>query len=245
MDLLSITAAGGMRSRMESLDMLANNIANAETGGYKVDREFYNVYTSPDAGMADGSEASELPVIEKNFIDFSQGTLRETGNPLDFALQGTGFFAVNSPAGVAYTRNGSFQVSPSGTLTTAEGFAVRDVNGKTVTLNPSLPVESSADGTLRQGGQPVAQLALASFPGSADLMKQGNTLFRPADPATTPAPASAEMQQGKLESSNLGAAESAVRLVSVMRQFDMLQRAMRIGMDMSRKAVEEVARVNS
>ena len=245
MDPISITAASGMRSRMESLDLLANNIANAETGGYKVDREFYNLYISPEAQAPGGPDPSELPVIEKNYIDFSQGTLHETANPLDFAIQGSGFFAIDTPAGVAYTRGGGFRISSAGALTTAEGYAVRDTAGKPITLDAASPVEVSRDGTLRQGGRPVAQIALVTFGDNTALVKQGNTLFRPADPKAAPTPSSAEIEQGKLEGSNLGAAESAVRLVSVMRQFDMLQRAMRIGADMGRKAVEEVARVNS
>src|SRR6185369_13956277 len=105
MDPLTTTAASGMRARMESLDMLANNIANAETGGYKSDREFYNLYTSAEALAQGGEDASTLPVIERNYTDFSQGGMRATSNPLDLAIQGKGFFAVDSPAGVAYTRN--------------------------------------------------------------------------------------------------------------------------------------------
>src|SRR5579863_6248036 len=98
MDPLAISAASGLRSRMESLDLLANNIANLETGGYKLDREFYNLYTSAEA-MTGDADPSTLPVIEKNFTDFSQGTIRNTTNPLDLALQGTGFFTIGSPAG--------------------------------------------------------------------------------------------------------------------------------------------------
>jgi flagellar basal-body rod protein FlgF len=244
MDPLSITAASGMRARMESLDLLANNIANAETGGYKVDREFYSLYISADATPVDGAHPSELPVIEKNYIDFSQGTLRDTGNSLDFAIEGAGFFAVDTPAGVAYTRSGSFRLSSSGNLTTADGHTVRDITGKPITLNPAFTIEASKDGTLLQKGQPVAQLALVAFAETQALAKQGNTLFRPADPKAA-LPAKAEVRQGKLEGSNLSAPESAVRLVSVMRQFEMLQRAMHIGSDMSRKAIDEVARVNT
>src|ERR1700690_2723679 len=93
MDTLTIAAAGGMRARMESLDMLANNLANTETGGYKTDREFYNLYVSAEAaGLGDGPAAT-LPVIERPWTDFSQGTLRATGSPLDLALSGKGFFA--------------------------------------------------------------------------------------------------------------------------------------------------------
>ena len=73
--------------------MLANNIANSETGGYKTDREFYNIYTSVDAAGVEGQDPDALPVIEKNYTDFSQGVVRPTTNPLDFAIQGKGFFS--------------------------------------------------------------------------------------------------------------------------------------------------------
>jgi len=94
MDALTAIAASGLRSRMESLDLLANNIANATTGGYKSDREFYSLYSAPEA-----ESLSTMPVIERPWTDFSQGSLRRTGNPLDLALSGKGFFAVTGPAG--------------------------------------------------------------------------------------------------------------------------------------------------
>ena len=98
MDPLLISAASGMKARTESLDMLANNIANSGTAGFKTDRESYGLYQQ------------ELPVIEKQWTDFSQGALVPTGNPLDLGLSGQGFFALNSPAGTVYARNGQFQI---------------------------------------------------------------------------------------------------------------------------------------
>jgi flagellar basal-body rod protein FlgF len=163
MDPLTITAASGLRARMESLDMLANNIANSETCGYKTDREFYNIYTSAEATGADGEDPSALPVIEKNYTDFSAGVVRPTSNPLDFAIQGKGFFTVNSPSGVAYTRNGSFQISAAGTLVTADGNAVLDSAGKTIALDPSVPVSVGADGTITQSGTTAAQISLVDL----------------------------------------------------------------------------------
>lgn len=246
MDSLSMTAASGMRARMESLDMLANNIANSETGGYKTDREFYNIYTSLDATGANGEDPSALPVVEKNYTDFSQGVMRPTSNPLDFAIQGKGFFTVNSPAGVAYTRNGSFQISAAGTLVTADGNAVLDSTGKPIQLDPSVPVTIGADGTVTQSGSTAAQISLVDFnPG--ELAKQGNTMFRPTDPKTQPqpAPAGSEIQQGKLEGSNVSSSEAAVRLVSVMRQFEMMQKAITISKEMDAKTIQEVAKVGS
>src|SRR5580693_7179317 len=146
MDALSVAAASGMRARMESLDMLANNLANADTSGYKTDREFYNLYTSADAETAEGSPAT-LPVIEKPWTDFSQGLLRPTGSPLDLALSGKGFFAVDGPSGSLFTRNGSFRVSPDGSLVTTEGYAVRTLSGQGLKIQPSVALEVSPDGT--------------------------------------------------------------------------------------------------
>src|SRR6202044_1125274 len=105
------------------------NLANTETGGYKTDREFYNLYMSADAAGGDSTSAATLPVIERPWTDFSQGTLRTTGSPLDLALSGKGFFAVDGPSGSLFTRNGNFRVSSAGRLVTAEGYPVRAVGG--------------------------------------------------------------------------------------------------------------------
>ncbi|MGH9721652.1 MAG: flagellar hook-basal body complex protein, partial [Bryobacteraceae bacterium] len=105
MDQLTLTAASGMRSRIESLEMLANNLSNAATSGYKADREFYGLYMSANAASSAGGEsaASRMPEVERNWIDFSQGLLKETNNPLDLALEGKGFFVADSPTGPLYT----------------------------------------------------------------------------------------------------------------------------------------------
>jgi flagellar basal-body rod protein FlgG len=184
-----------------------------------------------------------MPDIVKNWTDFSQGSLQPTSNPLDFAIGGDGFFAVNGPNGnTLYTRNGSFRLSAKGQLITQDGYAVRDVNGKPVQLDPTQPVSVDTAGTITQAGQTVAQLQISSFADPGQLAKQGATYFQfngqPADIKR----ATGEVQQGKIEGSNVTAAESAVRLVTVMRQFEMLQKAISIGTDMNHQAIEEVAR---
>ncbi len=242
MDPLTITAASGLRSRMESLDMLANNIANGSTGGYKADREFYSLYMSPEAA---GSlpNAGTLPVIERPWTDFSQGELRTTSNPLDVALTGKGFFSINAPGGPLYTRDGSFRLSPAGLLVTADGQAVRGAGGAPINLSSAQPVEISRDGAVLQDGQTVGQLEIVDFSNPAALTKQGHNYFRQVDASAAPQKGAAEVHQGTLESSNASSAEAAVRLVSVMRQFEMLQKAVAMGAEMNRKAIEEVARV--
>ena len=227
---------------MESLDLLANNIANASTGGYKADREFYSLYTAPEA--ADNDFVSTMPVIEKNYTDHTQGALHHTGNALDVALQGTGFFAVNGPNGPLYTRNGNFRISSASQLTTADGYAVRDTAGAALTVLQGRGLDISADGTVTQDGNVIGKLDVVDFSSAGSLSKQGANYFRVTDPAVMPAaPASTSVEQGTLESSNTGTAESAVRLVNVMRQFEMLQKAISIGTDMSRRAIEDVAKV--
>jgi flagellar basal body rod protein FlgG len=133
---------------------------------------------------------------------------------------------------------------PSGVVATQEGYALRLTDGQPLRIGPG-SFEVTPDGMVRQGQQPLGRLEIADFP-QGGLTKQGATLFRPADPALKPGPAAGtEVHQGKLETANVSSAESAVRLVGLMRQFESLQKAIGIGADMNRKAIEEVARVGS
>jgi len=226
---------------MESLDLLANNVANASTGGYKADREFYSLYAAPEA-----EDGQTMPLIEKPWVDLSQGLVHQTGNPLDLALTGRGFFAVAGPSGPLYTRNGSFQVAADGRLVTSDGYAVRGAAGAPLLLHNGRSVDISNDGTVREDGAVIGKLELVDFTNPDAVVKHGNNYFRGATPGAPPqAPPGTAVQQGKLEASNTGSAEAAVRLVSVMRQFEMLQKAATLGAEMNRAAVEQVARVGS
>jgi flagellar basal-body rod protein FlgF len=243
MDQVSVTAASGLQSRMEALDMVANNLANTTTGGFKLDREFYSLFTAAD-NDADDAASTKLPLIQKQWTDFSQGLLAATGNPLDVALSGKGFFVVNGPSGPLYTRNGSFQLSSSGQLTTSEGYAVLDTNGQPIQTQSQDPLEITPDGSITQDGQALAQLQVVDFKDPSGLQKMGNSYFLPSDPKNLPtAVADTTVQQGKTENSNVTPAESAVRLVGLMRQFEMLQKAITITSDMNKQALTEVARV--
>jgi flagellar basal body rod protein FlgG len=244
MDPLTVSAAGGLRARMEALDMLANNIANSSTAGFKRDGEFYSVFIDAEAQVHNGGSYNMLPVIQKHWTDFSQGTLQPTGNTLDFALSGNGFFALQSPTGTVYTRNGAFSVNRAGELVSSEGHRVLLDNGNPARVQAGVPVEVAPDGYMRQNGAVIGRLRIVEF-GPDALVKHADTLFRPADPKDAGKGATAEVHQGKLEQANVGAAESTVRLVALLRQFEALQKAITIGADMNRKAVEEVARVGS
>jgi flagellar basal-body rod protein FlgF len=233
MDPLLISAASGMKARMESLDMLANNIANTGTVGFKADREFYGLYEQ------------QLPVLERQWTDFSQGTLTATGNPLNLALSGNGMFALNSPGGVVYTRNGNFQVSKTNQLTTPDGYTLRNTldQGKPIAVDPLQPIEISKDGIVRQAGQDIAKIEIDS-PESQALSKLGSTYFAMTDPKTpVPSSQNTDVLQGQVEQSNVPVADSAVKLVSIMRQFEMLQKALTLAGEMSKQAIDQVAKV--
>ncbi len=243
MDSLLTAATSGMRSRLEALDLAANNIANSGTTGFKLDRESYNLYVAPEAVDPESPAPSTLPVVQSNWTDFTQGSLAETGNLLDVAISGPGFFSVNGPGSTLYTRNGSFRLSPAGAITTAEGYPVRAVGNGTIQLQPNLPFEITPDGTVKQAGTDVGRLAVADFDRSQALTKFGRNYFQ-ADSSAAPKASTAQIEQGKLETSNVAAPESAVRLISLMRQFEMLQKAVSMDGDMSRQAIEQVARVS-
>jgi flagellar basal-body rod protein FlgF len=247
MDALTISAASGMKSRMQSLDLLANNLANATTSGYKRDQEFYGLYSSDQSlDPATGGASSTLPVIERQWTDFSQGALQVTGNPLDVALSGSGFFAVNGPAGPLYTRNGNLQILPSGNLATSDGYSLQNAEGGPIHVTANKPIQIETDGTVKQDGQAIGTLAVVTFSTVASLAKMGNTSFQNTDPKNLPVPAAnVEVQQGKIEGSNVPVAESAMQLVGVMRQFELLQKAIGINGEMDTKTIQEVARVGS
>jgi len=244
MDGFTAAAASGMRARLETLDLLANNLANASAPGFKVDREFYGTYLSADAAESPGNgTGSVMPVIEKQWTDYAQGSLTPTGNSLDVALKGKGFFVAISPSGPLLTRDGSFRLSSGGDLETQDGFKVRGQDGNPIQLDATKPVVITSEGEIRQDGQLAAQLDIVDKKAGTDLSKHGMNYYN--FPQDGMAVAGADLQQGSLESSNFEPAESAVRLVTVLRQFEMLQRAVTLSTEMNRQVVEQVARVTS
>jgi flagellar basal-body rod protein FlgF len=246
MDALTAAAASGIRARIESLDMLANNLANESAAGFKADQEAYGLYVSPEAADSpEGTNPAILPVVQNRWTDFAQGALLPTGNSMDLALSGKGFFAVSTPTGPVYTRGGSLRFSQTGQLETLDGYAVQGSDGKPILLDSSKTIEVLPDGNVLQDGQQISRIAVVDFDDPKALTKRGGNYFRSVS-STTPAPApQAEVRQGQLEKANSDSAHSASRLVTILRQFEALQKALTIGADMNRRAVEEVAKIGS
>lgn len=232
MDALLIAAAGGMRSRMAALDVLANNLSNADTAGFKADRELTGVFdrTVPDSAL--------------HWTDYSQGALEPTANPLDLALSGNGFFALNSPTGVVYSRSGSFRPNRDGILSSTAGFAVRNaLDGREIRIDTTKSVEVSDNGTLTQDGLVIGRVDVVGVQAAQTAFRKAGASTFSAVPGTVRAePSTTEVRGGMVERSNVSVADSSVRLVGVMRQFEMLQRAAAAGSEMDKHATDEVAK---
>lgn len=242
MDQISVLAAGGMRSHMQSLDIVANNLANSSTNGYKSDSEFFSIFSS-EAASDDGSGPTAIPTIERQWTDFAPGLMETTNNPLDFAISGKGFFTVQGPSGPLYTRNGNFRLDTNGQLVTSDGYPLLQQNGQPFKANPAQPIDVSRDGSIQQNGASIGRIKVSEFADTSSLSKQGNNYFKNI---TTQDPADAtavQIYQGKIEASNVSASHGAVRIVGLMRQFEMMQKAISLSNDMGRKAIEEVAKV--
>jgi len=156
-DPLTITAAAGMRSRLESLDLIANNLANTSAPGFKADREQFSLYLSEETAEAqdDGTGVAQpfSPVIESHWTDTTQGELRSTGNSGDLALSGKGYFQINGEDGPLFTRDGRFTITKDGKLLTENGYEFSSTDGKPIQVDPSLPVTVDPDGTVAPMGK--------------------------------------------------------------------------------------------
>lgn len=233
--------------------MLSNNLANVNTAGFKADREVFSQYLSADAKDPFHPELV-VPTITRNFTDFQQGALQRTDNPLNFALQGEGFFTVRkeSAAGAApeptlVTRAGNFGVDARGTLRTQDGYTVLDTLGRPITLLPGQDFTINSAGQIFQQGNPIAQLGIVELADRGQLQKFGHTYYSvsPLPDGTSPLqPASrTTVTQGYLETSNTSPGEATVRMINVLRQFESLQKALNLGTEMNRRALEDVAKV--
>jgi flagellar basal-body rod protein FlgF/flagellar basal-body rod protein FlgG len=226
MDSGYYSACSALISRTEALDTIANNLANASTVGY---RSQQNVFSSvlADADNASGSSLDQAMnsygILSGTALDQSQGALQKTGNNLDLAIEGRGYFVVQTANGVAYTRAGDFQISSKGQLVTSKGDAVMGDRG--VIALPPGKVAISASGTISSNGAIVGKLKVVEFPPSASLTSMGNAYYSaPANTATDATDSS--VRQGMLESSNVNPVSGMVQLVMAQRSAEMSQRAL-------------------
>lgn len=251
MDSGLYAAYTGLLSRTQALDTAANNLANAGTSGFRAQRDYFRgvlaggMDENPLTASQVGQAVNGFGVLGGDRLDFSQGQMETTGNPLDLALQGAGFFAIQTPNGVRYTRNGSFTRSSDGVLETSSGEPVLDGKMQSITI-PTGSIHISADGTVSvstAGGSAIAgQVGVFDFADESVLTAEGTDRFTAN--GAKPIAGTAEVQQGSLEDSNEDAIHGTMQMVLVERQAEMMQRALRVfDNDFDKIATEDLPRV--
>jgi flagellar basal-body rod protein FlgF len=232
-------ALSGLRARVDELDRLASDIANVGTTGYKGEREARAVAERPQF------EATLQTAIDTTFggrrLDTSNGSITQTGRALDVAIDGKGFFVVNTPAGERYTRNGHFAVDADRHLVTEDGNPVMGAGGP-ITLGPG-EVRVDNDGTIWAGVAKAGQLSIVDVPDPGAMTRDRGSLLQ-ADGQTASAVAAPIVHGGALEQSNVSVADRLAQLTSVSRGFEALQRAMSLLMnDVDAKAIDRLGRL--
>jgi len=235
-------ACAGLVAKTRALDSLAHNLANVSTTGFKGQRvDFQALLAQANlSGLSQVNQAiNSFGVASEPSLDLTQGSIERTGNPLDLAIEGTGFLAVKTDSGIAYTRNGHFQLSSKGELQTSDGNPILGDQGP-VTLPPGT-VSISPSGVVSVDGAIVTNLKLVEFDKQASLQETGPGLFVSS---ATPKASIATVRQGALESANVNPIESTVGLITIQREAEMLQRALSLFHgEMNRVATTDLARV--
>jgi flagellar basal-body rod protein FlgF/flagellar basal-body rod protein FlgG len=235
------SAYAAFATRLDELEVVANNLANVNTTGFKSQRTFYGAYSAaltpeaPAPAMMTVSQAvqraaSHFGLLGGTRLDLAQGNVEMTGNETDLALEGPGFFAVQAKNGLRYTRDGAFHLDKDRNLITKLGDKVlaAQPNQKIQPIQiPSGKLTISADGSLSVDGTLVAKLRIDDFPANTQLHPEGNTYLTAPDGAGTPA-TGATVRQGSLESSNSDAIRSTVALINIERTAQTMERALSI-----------------
>jgi flagellar basal-body rod protein FlgF len=245
MDSGFYSAFTGLAARMESLDVVANNLANVNTSGYKSQNEFYRSFEASlhNRGLTPVNQAiNDYGVLGGSRTDFSAGSLDPTGNDTDIAIDGQGFFDVKTKTGAdLYTRNGNFSLNTQRQLVDSQGDLVQGDNGPIQIPTGKLTV--STDGTVSVDGAIVAKVKVVDFPTNLALTPEGSTDFAAPDGAAKPDDAP-DLREGMLEASNSNAMAGAVALIDLQRNAEMMQRALTIfNTDFNQTAVQELSHV--
>jgi len=225
------------------LDIVANNIANANTTGFKVEELMVRTEPAKPARTAGGSNPVKFVLDDGVARDFGQGALTQTGGDFDLALEGQGFFKVSTAGGERYTRDGRFTMAPDGKLVTQNGQAVLDDGGGEILLDPLKgPVNIARDGTVSQGAERAGKVAVVRPTDLASFRKDGDNLYRNTTNDTPQAAPNAAIHQGMLEASNVQSITQITKLIEVSRAYESVAKMMDQTSELSRSAVERLGK---
>jgi flagellar basal-body rod protein FlgF len=223
-----------------ALETTANNVANQTTAGFKADHVAFSEYLTAVDAHSTGDPLISLVVDPDSYTDFSAGGIEQTYRDLDFAIDGDGFFAVETDAGARYTRDGRFSLNAYGELVTRSGALVLDSGGSPITIDPeSGPLVTTNEGELQQDGATIAQIGVYEFDDRRALRKAGDNLF-----AAEGEPRAAEfprVRQGFTESSNVNPVAAMTDMIEIMRAYEQAARITDTSSDLARKAIETLS----
>ena len=241
---INLLAAGGIFYE-KKLAVLANNLSNINTVGFKRDQAFRL------SALKDNSEQTSISGKPQNFFsippfgtrtDFSPGPLKHTGNALDLALNGNGFFCIKTPEGIQYTRKGNFTLNESGVLVTQEGLSVLGEGGEIKIDGKNIVVDGQ--GNVSVDGTPVDTIKIVDFPQTYVLEKAGNSLFALTDSSIAENKAEkVEVQQRCVEFSNVEAIRVMTEMIEVLRGYESYQKIIQSVDDVRSKAINDIGRL--
>ena len=229
----------------KEMDIIANNIANVDTTGFKVESLMHKVQPGAPAMTMGGPRPVKFVAADGVARDFGQGSLIKTGGEFDMAIEGQGFFQIQTPAGPRFTRDGRFTTDAAGRLVTQAGHPVADESGGEIIIDPEKgQVSIGADGTMSQGEEQVGKVGMFRFANAGALEKAGDNLFRNGS-NLQPEPATdvAKLRQGHLEGSNVKPVLEITRMVEVSRAYESTAKMMDSQADLSRRAVDRLGKV--
>lgn len=229
---------------MNALDVLANNLANVNTTGFKEEKTFFRLLNQAMIS----SDADELEaamngpeILAGGALNPVDGPLLLTNRELDLALTGSGFFVVETPRGVRYTRSGSVLISNGSLLSTPDGFPVLGEGGH-ITVGPG-KLTINEQGEIFVNGSRLDRLKIVTFDSPSMLLREGNSRLAPREGQKEIPATHVEVRQGYLEQSNVNAISSVVGMVTILRQFEAIQKSVNLLMnEMNVKAIERLSR---
>lgn len=238
---VSALAEVAMLNDMRQLDLISNNLANANTAGFKGDLIVQGFAGQLDQANSElVSNAGAMNHLQAEVLtDFAQGALKKTGNPLDVAVEGAGFFQLMTPEGLNYTRGGSFSVDSQGRLVGGDGDPVLGVDGEILIGNGDVAI--GRDGNITEDGEHVGQLSIVEFSDSASLIKAGSGGYMAPDGLMAQPADSSSVRQGFVEASNVNVMGEMVSMMSMMRHFEMTANVLKGYDEIMNSAISSIA----
>ena len=234
-------SSSAMQYLDEKMDIVSNNIANANTNGFKRSGVAFNMHmVAEQAKLRDQIFTDPLPKGEiKSYVEYTQGHLQQTTNPLNFALEGSGFFSVQTPQGTAWTRDGAFSMNEEGFLTTMDGYYVLGTYGPIRVEGKSFSVSDMGD--IVVDNQIVNKFQVQDFDIN-DVIQRGDNLFFAKDEFIDITDGNAFVKQGYLEGSNVSIVKEMIEMIAINKQYQANDKAIKTNDDALQKAVRDIAR---